>query len=123
MSYYAEGVCDIYREEFRKARKEHKCDACCSLIRPGDYYCNLFTLYDGNTENIKRCGSCQRTHEHLRALCRAKDIDMWPDDRLGCGLSYEGEWGELPEEIGALPFLGPEERGALLKPKHKEKKA
>jgi len=119
MSYYADGVCDIYREEFRKARKEHKCAACRAIIRPGDYYCSLFTLYDGTPDNIKRCGSCQRTHEHIRELCRAKDKEMWPDERLGCGLSYESEWGELPEELEALPFLSPEERGALLKPKPK----
>jgi hypothetical protein len=119
MSYYADGVCDIYRESFRKARKERKCAACHAIIRPGDYYCNLFTLYDGDVESINRCGACQRTHEHLRALCRAKDRDMWPDERLGCGLTYEGEWGEVPDDIASLPFLSAEERGVLLRHPHK----
>ena len=115
MSHYAEEKYDIYSETFRRARKEHKCDACKQKILPGHYYCALFTLFDGNTEHIKRCGACQLTHEHLRQLCYAADNDMWPDERLNCGLKYESEWGdEPPDEIAALPLLGREEVGKLL---------
>jgi hypothetical protein len=32
---------------------------------------------------------------------------MWPEENLGCGLKYEEEWGELPDEIAAMAFALP----------------
>lgn len=120
MSYAAEETYDVYREQIRKARQSHRCDACRCVIRSGDYYCAVSWVYDGSAGGVKRCGSCQLTHVHLRGMCSAEfdRDDMWPDERLGCGLEYEDEWGEEPpEEIWVLPLLGPDERGALLAPK------
>ena len=111
MSHYCEETYDAYVESMRRARKEHACDACALPIRAGDYYCSVHVVFDGKAETIKRCGACQTTHEHLRKL----GDDMWPDERLSCGLAYEEEWGgEPPPDVQALPFLGDVERGALL---------
>lgn len=113
MSHYVDETYDAYVEKFRKARKSHACDACRLPIRPGDFYCSVHIVFDGEAETVKRCGACQATHEHLRKL--GADRDMWPDERLACGLKYEDEWGdEPPDEVAALPMLSAEERGALL---------
>lgn len=43
--------------------------------------------------------------------------DMWPDERLGCGLDYADEWGDdPPPEVQALAFASDAERGELLSP-------
>lgn len=125
MSYSIEAwdTYTVYCETVRKARKAHKCSACRVVIRPGDYYCNVALVHDKKAKSLKRCGACQLTHLHLRERCAAKGYSsnyerMWPDERLGCGLDYEEEWGEEPpDEIWRLPLLGPDERGALLAPK------
>lgn len=121
MSHSCDSTYDIYSERFVRARKQHTCDACKRAIEAGAYYCKVFTLckdYD-SVHSYKRCGSCQRTHEHLRGLCHGvKDEPMWPDERLGCGLDYAEEWGgPPPDEIAALPLLTDAEAGQLLAPK------
>jgi hypothetical protein len=120
MSHCVEEAYTVYNETVRKARKEHTCSACRLPILPGHYYASVFLLYDGDAETIKRCGSCQTTHLHLRKL--GDPHGMWPNEKLNCGKSYEGEWDEEPpEEIAALPFLNAENRGLLLAPSVKVK--
>lgn len=114
MSESCDEECEVYEERFRTARKEHRCSACKRAILPGHRYCTVFALYDGNTTTYKRCGSCQRLHEHLVELCREASDDLWPRDDLGCGLKYESEWGDLPPEIAALAFMSDAEASALL---------
>lgn len=125
MSYSADENYKVYRETFRKARKAHTCSACRSAIAEGDYYCDLRWVNDYGAGTVKRCGSCQRTHEHLRKVCAESGYDdMWPDEELNCGLKYEDEWEtEPPEEIAALPLLSAAERGALLAPKKTQEAA
>lgn len=104
MSYEAGDAYDLYKETERKARKEHRCDACGVLIKPSDRYTHVTHIYDGRARSLKRCQCCQLTHLHLRELC-FECGDMWPDERLNCGLRYESEWeSEPPEHIQALAF-------------------
>lgn len=111
MSHSIDETYDVYEETVYRARKLHECDACDLPIKPGDFYCRVFILFDGRKETVKRCGACQKTHEHLRKLDPG---ELWPDERLDCGLEYEREWNrEPPEEIAALPMLSDAERGAL----------
>ena len=113
MSHCVDECYDVYQETVRRARKEHVCDACARTISPGHRYITVSVVYDGTARRYKRCGACQRTHEHLRTLCR--DRDMWPDEELACGLAYEEEWEcAPPDEIAALPLLSDEEVGKLL---------
>lgn len=117
MSYEADGSYSRYAKTRRKARKEHLCDACDNVIKPGHYYMRIYTVFDGCSDTIIRCGSCETTHVHLTELCRESDDDMWPSERLDCGESYKGHWErEPPPEIAALPFLIGDDVGALLAP-------
>lgn len=91
----------VYNERRVKARKAHACGACGDPIEPGHEYTLVFIVFD-RARSLKRCLRCQALHVHLRGVCAPHE--MWPDERLDCGMDYEEEWGELPEEIAALAF-------------------
>ena len=118
MSESCDEYCTIHEKTLRKARKEHDCCACGRVIRPGQRYANVFTVYDGNAETFKRCGACEATWVHLLSLCerlnRETCDNLYPREDLGCGLKYQSEWGELPDEIARLAFMTDEEASALL---------
>jgi hypothetical protein len=85
---------------------------CSDPIRKGDSYWRISVVFDGRARTIKRCVRCQHLHVHLRELCQAAGdaySDMWPDERLACGLDYSEEWGPIPQEIAALAFWKPGE--------------
>lgn len=112
MSYIADECYDVYAEKAVRARKPHICSACGRSIDPGHRYIRVLWIYDGYRNGCKRCGACQTLHMHLRKL---GDGGTWPDEKLGCGRTYEGEWDRLPPpEIDRLPFLSGDEASALL---------
>ena len=102
----------------RKARKPHQCCACRTTIPIGAYYSYTWTATDDGLYTDKRCGRCERTYEHLSALCEAMRrkglANLVPMTDLSCGLRYEDEWGAVPEEIARLPFLTDAEASELL---------
>jgi hypothetical protein len=112
MSYYTDERYSVYSEHVTKARKHHHCDACKRTIAPGQLYMRVSMVWDSTAKTVKRCGACQKTHEHLRGLSPG---DMWPEEKLDCGLEYVEEWGEKPpEEIARLPLISNEEASELL---------
>ena len=119
MSHSCDEYYTVYIKKARKARKSHVCDACERTIKPKSYYMDIRTVFDGRAETIKRCGSCEVTHRHLIKLCQElADGELWPDEKLGCGLDYKEEWGDAPPlEIARLPMLSDVEAGQLLAPK------
>lgn len=126
MSESCDEYCSVHRHKVVKARKEHKCTACRAAIHPGDYYATVFACSPDGSDSYKRCGSCEVTWQHLKKLCdednRRPESDgcLYPMEDLGCGKRYEDEWGDIPDEIAALPLLSAEERGRLLAPKGEE---
>jgi len=98
---------DVYKESRRKARKPHGCHACGETIRNGDSYTVASIVFDGSARSVKRCARCQVLHEHLREL--GAMYDMWPNERLACGILYEDEWGRVPDDVARLAFALPGE--------------
>ncbi|MCC7541953.1 MAG: hypothetical protein IT379_37380 [Deltaproteobacteria bacterium] len=96
-----------YSEKVRRARKEHRCSACCETISPGQHYTYVSFVVERTAESLKRCTRCEALYRHLRELGRGEGLQ--PDMALNCGLSYEEEWGELPGHIAALAFVLPGE--------------
>lgn len=109
MSYSYDERYAVYLETLRRAAKEHRCGACDEPIAKGHRYYVVTWVFDGSAGGVKRCLRCQRVHEHLRSLA---PFEMWPEERLDCGESYEDEWGECPPEIAELAF----KTGADLQP-------
>lgn len=109
MSYTVNEYYSVYHEIRVIARKEHECDSvlCSEPIRKGDSYWRIQIVFDGGAKTIKRCIRCQHLHVHLRGL---GDYETWPDERLNCGLTYEEEWGKVPDHIAALAFWKPGEK-------------
>lgn len=114
MSYSCDGSYVIYEETEPRCRKARSCDACGETIPVGHRYTRVAILFDGSWETVCRCRRCQALHVHLRGLCesRAHYDDLWPDERLACGLDYEDEWGDLPDEIARLAFMAADEMQA-----------
>ncbi len=103
MSRYCDEKYEVYREQPRRAAKEHICSACGETILKGHMYCSVGWVFDGSAGGVKRCLRCQKIHEHLRGL---GDHDMWPDEKLNCGEEYTQHWGvEPPPDIEALAFV------------------
>lgn len=113
MSYSADEPYDVRKKTIRRARVPHRCSACRAILRPGHRYAHVSLVYDGTAETVKRCGRCERTHQHLVDLCRG--TDMWPAEKLDCGLRYADEWfEEPPAEIADLPFSSGDDASLLL---------
>ena len=113
MSHSVDDTYDVYETSYPKAVKEHRCDACGRTVHPGEVYARVSIVFDGQAETVKRCGGCEEMHQHLRDLCLDRG-DMWPDERLACGLAYEGEWERPPPaEIAALAFASSAEASQL----------
>jgi hypothetical protein len=59
-------VCDLdymeevtlWREDWRTARKGHRCSACRGPVAPGERYVVHFSVFDGSAASEKICGLC-----------------------------------------------------------------
>lgn len=104
---------DVHQSGMRRARKEHRCHACRELIRRGDLYHYTFLVFEGETEQTKRCARCELMWRALSA--KMTSGDEWCHEALDCGHSYRERFGEdPPEEIARLAFVTPAEAQALL---------
>lgn len=51
--------CDVWREEHRKARKQHRCASCGCAILPGTKYLSHFSVFEGDPTTEAICGACE----------------------------------------------------------------
>ena len=49
---------EIFRDEWRRARKEHRCGACNGRIMAGERYIAHFQLFEGDASYSKCCSAC-----------------------------------------------------------------
>lgn len=57
---------DVYREDWRTARKAHHCVECRRpRIQPGDRYMDITGLWEGRWDQYRRCERCHRAAEAL----------------------------------------------------------
>lgn len=47
-----------FRQQTRRARKEHRCDCCGAPIKPGDTYVYSSWIYDREPDWEKECAAC-----------------------------------------------------------------
>lgn len=80
---YVESICD----EWRKAKKQHKCGECYRIIQPGEKYKYEVNKYD-DIDTFKTCIDCMSVR-----------------DTLFCSWLYGKIWEEVREEIleGNIP--------------------
>lgn len=96
--------------EWRRARKEHKCYACREMIRRGDRYHFTAGVQDGFYA-IKHCARCWWMGQEILEA----GAETWQFD-LRCGVSWEEAFeGEPPSDVAALAFLTPDEAQAMFR--------
>ena len=108
MSEYSDGeTCAVSSDEWRTARKAHRCDACRTNVRVGDRYHRTFYVFDGSPGVVVRCERCQVIYEHLSSKMTDEEFC---NSELNCGHTYEERWEEPPPEwLAALAFWIPGE--------------
>lgn len=57
----------VWREEKRKARKEHRCCGCGRAIRAGETYEHVWGVWDSRPAAYKTCSHCQALREYTAA--------------------------------------------------------
>ena len=116
MSFEPDEYCEVFEVSHRKARKHHKCSACDGPIRPGDRYVNVFTVFQGDAETIKRCLRCDAIFCAIEQRLGSKgEMYQQPMQNLDCGHTWQENFGEEPPEtIAALAFMTPDEAQAKL---------
>lgn len=94
-------------DEYRKARKEHRCIACHEAIPPGHRYHVTVQVFEGDLEEYKHCARCWVL---AMEILHMNGTVQWD---LNCGTSWQEAAGEdPPESVARLAFLTPEEAQA-----------
>ena len=112
MSHSVDDYYQTYQVRLRRSRTKRACMACGETIRVGDRYANVFIVEeDGDTDTVVRCLRCQEIHRAVRRAWRSQGVhDMWPDERLNCGETWEDEHdGAPPPDVARLAFLTADE--------------
>ncbi len=50
----------LWVRKYPKARKDHRCEACGGVIKPGRRYLVLFSIFEGSAASAKCCLPCDR---------------------------------------------------------------
>jgi len=94
--------------EFRKARKPHRCYACREEIPAGHRYHVVVQIYDGDVTEFKHCARCWALAMEIMHM---NGYVQWD---LNCGISWREAAGEdPPESVARLAFMTPDEAQAL----------
>lgn len=64
---------DFFRNEKRKARKDHKCGECGFSIKVGTYYKYIFGKWDGDVSSFKLCLFCDAVADCLNSMTDGYD--------------------------------------------------
>lgn len=51
---------EVFEEEVRRARKEHRCECCRRTIAVGERYARTFVVFEGEPDSAKACLACHR---------------------------------------------------------------
>jgi hypothetical protein len=109
-----DGHCDVWEESLRRARKEHKCDACHEPIQRGELYHATRSLFDGRWDTTYRCARCETMYRFLQPLMARGEVCH---EELDCGHEFTEVFNrEPPPEVAALAFMSQAEAQALLGP-------
>jgi hypothetical protein len=66
---YCEDSFAVYRSEFRKARKPHRCCECNRVIETGEEHHYAFGVCDGNSDTYRTCMHCRVACSWLSHEC------------------------------------------------------
>lgn len=94
-----------FREQNRKARKEHVCMACREVIRVNDHYVYTSGVWDGRPDWHHHCLRCYAMIRKLQEVTK-ESVDL----ELSCGYSWEEVFETPPpEDMLRWAFMTPDE--------------
>ena len=64
---YGDVSTQLYSQDERKARKEHRCYECGGPIRPGERYERVFAIWDHDPNTCKTCCRCLDLRRYIEA--------------------------------------------------------
>jgi hypothetical protein len=73
---YNDSHCEAYRETERVARKQHRCDGCGAIIRPGRRYAYASGVFEGYPFSTHTCLPCERARKEFG---KAHRVGVAPD--------------------------------------------
>lgn len=79
--------CEVWKSEWRKARKVHRCVECKEPITVGERYQHTFTIFQGEVGSHKTCEFC--VNERTRILSEYRHLDGLVPGDLACALVAE----------------------------------
>jgi hypothetical protein len=65
--------CEVWRETYRTARKEHRCSSCGGPIRGGEKYRDHFSIFEGHRTSQRACATCAADMDAF-----GKEHGTWP---------------------------------------------
>lgn len=95
---------DFLNQKIVKARKNHKCDECGTVIFKGDKYESIAGAWSGNFEVYKRCSFCIAMCEFIS--------DEYKCSPLFGGLQYDYE--HITHDLGDRKFYFLDEKQLIL---------
>ncbi len=86
----------VWREQERKAIREHRCSDCGGIIRKGERYHSMANLFDGEWTTAKQCADCTfLIHEVGRTFFAA--CGGWQCVYMG---DLPDSWAGICEDMG-----------------------
>jgi hypothetical protein len=63
-------ACEVWSETASRASREYECYECRRAISPGEIYCRLFTVFEGESSSFRICQHCRVAANWLERECR-----------------------------------------------------
>jgi hypothetical protein len=79
----------VWREQWRTARREHKCSECRGIIRKGERYEVSAGLSEGSWYGAKTCERCSIAREWLIVVCSGYLVGFCADDLVEHADEYD----------------------------------
>ena len=89
-------------ESIPKARKDHKCMCCYTIIKVGEEYVREAYVYDNRVYTWKMCADCALIISDVHYWCGDNDWGVGPEEFLEWGIENH----ELPEAAAYLERIG-----------------
>jgi hypothetical protein len=96
--------CEVWKETFQHARKQHRCSSCRTMIQPGDRYMKLFMIYDHSPSQEKVCLVCESL---WRSFTEAHDGGLSPENlqEMLSDCVADLRWVQFKSAAGRLDYF------------------
>lgn len=116
MCYSHDEYATVWREEWRRARKQHNCDGCGKIIEPGDQHVYVFSITRGyGAYTSRECETCRYHRAFIYAEERSEGchegeswypLEVFHDEMSDRGWFVPGVCGHREDEDRTVVRFG-----------------